>query len=75
MSIEKKSLINNMTATKKALIANNKTSSPVATSKTSVGLEQIRVKVKKTGVGLSKFGLSKHLSKTGASLSKHFSKK
>lgn len=35
MSIEKKSLINNMTATKKALIATNTTASPVVSNKTA----------------------------------------
>jgi len=62
MSIEKKSLINNMTATKKALIATTP-ASPVS-SKPSVGLSK---------VGLSKVGLSKKFSKVG--LSKKFSKK
>ncbi|MFY9843879.1 MAG: hypothetical protein ACLP0H_17630 [Terriglobales bacterium] len=52
MSIEKKSLINNMTATKKALIATTPSSS-VASSKPTVGLSKFSKG--KNMVGLSKF--------------------
>jgi len=77
VSIEKKSLINNMTATKKALIATS-SSSPVASSKPSVGLSK---NFSKKGAELSKTfskkgaELSKTFSKKGAELSKTFSKK
>ena len=73
MSVEKKSLINNMTATKKAIIASNTNPSPVIASK----------HFSKPGVSMNKPGVavSKHLSKSGVSLnkpgvavSKHFSK-
>src|SRR5713101_10074989 len=63
MSIEKKSLINNMTATKKALIA----TTPTVSSKPSVGLSKVSFSKK-----LSKVSFSKKFSKT---LSKRFSKK
>ncbi len=71
MSIEKKSLINNMTATKKALIATTP-SNPVVAGKTSVGLSKGFSKQGAAGFskGLSK-GFSKGLSK---GLSKGFSK-
>src|SRR5208282_3747020 len=58
MSVEKKSLINNMTATKKALIATTPSSS-VASSKPAVGLSKFSKG--KGEVGLSKFSKDKGL--------------
>src|SRR5260370_32298176 len=53
MSIEKKSLINNMTATKKALIATTPTS-PVVSSKPRVGLSKVAFSKKVSKVAFRK---------------------
>jgi hypothetical protein len=87
MSFEKRSLINNMTATKKAIIASSPASPSVGNkvaSKGSVSFSKGSASLSKGGhlskgsASLSKGGhLSKgsaSLSKGGASLSKRFSK-
>jgi hypothetical protein len=63
MSFEKRSLINNMTATKKAIIASSPASPSVGSKVASKG----GMSLSKGGMSLSKGG---HLSKGGASLSK-----
>jgi hypothetical protein len=71
MSFEKKSLINNMTATKKAIIASSPASPSVGSkvaSKAGHNLSKTGHNLSKTGHNLSKTG--HNLSKTGHNLSK-----
>jgi hypothetical protein len=69
MSFEKRSLINNMTATKKAIIASSPASPSVGSKVASKGGASLSKggHLSKGGASLSKGG---HLSKGGASLSK-----
>ena len=76
MSIEKKSLINNMTATKKAIIASGATT-PLASKSVAVASKQMskNIRVSKNmqlskQVQLSKVSLSKNVKLSKMSLSK-----